>query len=143
MSTKGKIIKEIYSFFSAAGDIFTSYMIIIGILTLVVFHIDMKLQEVLTLARVFQIYIVLFGVYIAMQGLKFYFISEGTNTLILKRMAYLFISFVYLSLMANTPQKLIVGFATCFIVKMLIVVFVKIKKYPTECIGYVLKKHID
>lgn len=133
MSKREKLVKKIYSFFSIAGDVFSFYISTIGVLTLYAFSIEIKLMEVLNLTMIYPFYLALASVYIIIRGcqsLLFLQLAKSFEWIICS-----LISFTYLFFAANDPYKLMSGFIACYVMKMLIVAYVKIRKYSTECIG--------
>lgn len=134
MSNRESIVKHIYFFFSIASDVFTFYILTIGILTLYAFSADRKLLEILNLTMTDQFLLALYGLYIIIKSMSHMFFLRQMLDLF-NWFACSFVVLVYLSFVANDIYKIMAGVITCFLMKILIVVYVKIRKYSTECIG--------
>lgn len=123
------------------GNVFTFYIWIIGILTLLAFGGERPLNEVLNLITIYQLYIVLFVVYIIFNGLKFIPLQQLQVAEILEWTVNSLVGIIVLSFVADKPYGIIFILIAGFAIKVFMILFVKIKKYSTECIGYVIKTH--
>lgn len=131
MSKTEKIIKNMFYFWVAVADSFSFYILTIGLIVLYAFSVEIKLLEILNLTMVYQFYIVLFSIYLISKETKYLFLYQ---TIRVGEVIVSLLSFLYLALQPTNPYWIMSGFIASFTMKMLIIAFVKIKKYPEECL---------